>query len=128
MLCYQDNQFFSPALPCSGEKLREILDSPLVKWKIESIRSLRQPDANKVWGGQTEYQKFCIKEGAFDVEYFQESEWYRWEPTYHVKFLYVVIGILGPLGVKWLWDKGTSLIAQGFKNCDVSSAAEERYP
>lgn len=64
----------------------------------------------------------------FDVEYFQESEWYRWEPTYHVKFLYVVIGILGPLGVKWLWDKGTSLIAQGFKNCDVSSAAEERYP
>ena len=64
MLCYQDNQFFSPALPCSGEKLREILDSPQVKWKIESIRSLRQPDAIKVWGGQTEYQKFCIKEGA----------------------------------------------------------------
>ena len=64
MLCYQDNQFFSPALPCSGEKLREIINSPQVKWKIDSIRSLRKPDAIKIWGANTEFQKYCLKEEA----------------------------------------------------------------
>ena len=64
MLCYQDNQFFSPALPCSGEKLREIINSPQVKWKIDSIRSLRKPDAIKIWGSNTEFQKYCLKEEA----------------------------------------------------------------
>ena len=64
MLCYQDNQYFSPALPCSGEKLSEIIDSPQVKWKIDSIRSLRTPEAVKTWSGHSEYQKFYLKEGA----------------------------------------------------------------
>ena len=64
MLCIQDNQFFSPAVPGTREKLNEVLDSPLVKWKIESIRSLRQPEAIKVWGSQTDFQKFCLKEEA----------------------------------------------------------------
>ena len=32
-------------------------------WKIETIRQLRQPGAIKVWGSNSEYQKFCIKEG-----------------------------------------------------------------
>ena len=39
------------------------MDSPQVRWKIESIRQLRQPGAIKVWGSNSEYQKFCIKEG-----------------------------------------------------------------
>jgi hypothetical protein len=42
----------------------EILDSPVVKWKINSIRSLRKPEAIKIWGSNSEYQKFCLKEEA----------------------------------------------------------------
>ena len=63
MFCTQDNQYFSPAVPGTREKFDEILDSPQVRWKIESIRQLRQPGAIKVWGSNSEYQKFCIKEG-----------------------------------------------------------------
>ena len=50
-------------MPGTREKLNEILDSPQVRWKIETIRQLRQPGAIKVWGSNSEYQKFCIKEG-----------------------------------------------------------------
>jgi hypothetical protein len=62
MFCTQDNQFFSPAVPGTREKLNEVLDSPLVKWKIETIRKVRQPDAVKVWVADTDFQKFCVKE------------------------------------------------------------------
>ena len=61
MFCIQDNQYFSPAVPGTREKLNEILDSPQARWKIETIRQLRQPGAIKVWGSNSEYQKF--KEG-----------------------------------------------------------------
>ena len=64
MFCYQENQYFSPALPCTQEKLNEILDSPQVKWKIETLRSARQPDAIRLWASHTEYQKFCADEGS----------------------------------------------------------------
>ena len=47
MFCSQDNQYFSPALPGTREKLNEMLDSPQVKKKIESIRSLKQQGAIK---------------------------------------------------------------------------------
>ena len=46
----------------------------------------------------------------FDTEYFRESEWYYWEINSNVKILYVIIGILGPLGIKLIYDKLTSLI------------------
>lgn len=64
MFCTQDNQYFSPAVPGTREKLNEILDSPLVKWKIETIRAVRQPDAIRQWGKNEEFQKFCLKEGS----------------------------------------------------------------
>lgn len=41
----------------------------------------------------------------FDVEYFQGSEWYYWEISPNFKLAYVIIGILGPLGLKWLYDR-----------------------
>ena len=40
------------------------MDSPQVKWKIETIRSARQPGAIKIWGTNADYQKFCLKEAA----------------------------------------------------------------
>ena len=64
MFCTQDNQYFSPALPGTQEKLNGYLDSPQVKWKIETIRSARQPGAIKIWGENADYQKFCLKEAA----------------------------------------------------------------
>ena len=62
MFCVQDNQFISPAVPGTMEKLNELMDSPRVRWKIETIRSVRKPGAIKQWAGNTDYQKFCLKE------------------------------------------------------------------
>ena len=64
MFCIQDNQFVSPAVPGTLEKLNEILDSPRTKWKIETIRAVRKPEAIKLWASNTEFQKFCLKEAA----------------------------------------------------------------
>lgn len=47
----------------------------------------------------------------FDAEYFRESEWYYWEISPNFKMAYVVVGILGPLGVKLIFDKISGLIA-----------------
>ena len=62
MFCIQDNQFVSPAVQGTLEKLYELMDSPRVRWKIETIRSVRKPGAIKQWAGNTDYQKFCLKE------------------------------------------------------------------
>ena len=83
MFCTQDNQYFSPALPGTQEKLGEVLDSPVVKWKIETIRSARQPGAIKIWGTNTDFQKFCLKEagkksGAAFQELTDEEKLARW--------------------------------------------------
>lgn len=64
MFCIQDNQFISPAVPGTLEKLSEVLDSPRVKWKIQTIRSVRQPEAIKQWASNSDYQKFCLKEAV----------------------------------------------------------------
>lgn len=40
----------------------------------------------------------------FDVEAFRETEWYYWELSPNFKLAYVVIGILGPLGLKLIYD------------------------
>ena len=64
MFCIQDNQYFSPAVPGTREKLHEVLDSPQVRWKIETIRAVRQPGAVRSWASNTDFQKFCLKEAA----------------------------------------------------------------
>ena len=73
MFCTQDNQYFSPALPGTREKMFEMLDSAQVKWKIETIRSAREPGAIKIFGTNTDFQKFCLKEaGKKSGQAFQE--------------------------------------------------------
>ena len=47
----------------------------------------------------------------FDSEYFRGSEWYYWEISSNIKFIYVIFGILGPLGVKLLYDKILNSVA-----------------
>lgn len=41
----------------------------------------------------------------FDTEAFKESEWYFWEISPNIKLVYLLIGILGPLSLKWIYDK-----------------------
>ena len=62
MFCQQENQFTSPAVRGSAESLNAVLDSPGVRWKITTIRSVRQPDAVRVWASNTDFQKFCLME------------------------------------------------------------------
>ena len=40
----------------------------------------------------------------FNAEEFQGSEWYYWELSPNFKLVYVLAGILGPLGIKRLYD------------------------
>ncbi|MBQ2099450.1 MAG: acyltransferase [Lachnospiraceae bacterium] len=44
----------------------------------------------------------------FDAELFRATEWYFWEITPTIKYAYLMAGVLGPLGLKWLWDLATS--------------------
>lgn len=46
----------------------------------------------------------------FDAEYFRESEWYYWGISPGIKIVYVLIGILGPLGCKWVFDRIKQLL------------------
>ena len=41
----------------------------------------------------------------FDVEAFKETEWYFWGISGNIKMLYVLVGVLGPLGLKWIYDR-----------------------
>ena len=41
----------------------------------------------------------------FNVEAFQGTEWYYWEISPNVKLLYLMVGILGPLALKRLYDR-----------------------
>lgn len=84
MFCTQDNQFVSPAVPGTLEKINEVLDSPGVRWRIETIRSTRQPGAIRLWASNTDFQKFCIKEqqkkktGAAFSKLTDEEKLERW--------------------------------------------------
>ncbi|MBQ6661799.1 MAG: acyltransferase [Lachnospiraceae bacterium] len=49
--------------------------------------------------------KSIVRLPHFDAEAFQETEWYFWELGGNIKILYVVVGVLGPLGLKWLYDR-----------------------
>lgn len=51
--------------------------------------------------------KYIVYLPYFDVEAFQESEFYYWEISPNIKLAYVIVGILGPLGIKLICDKIT---------------------
>ncbi|MBO4920312.1 MAG: acyltransferase family protein [Lachnospiraceae bacterium] len=46
----------------------------------------------------------------FDVEAFKSTEWYFWGISGNIKILYVLVGVLGPLGLKWLYDRVCALV------------------
>ena len=52
----------------------------------------------------------------FDSEYFAESEWYYWEISNNIKIVYVIFGILGPLGIKLIYDLICSLIGKAINS------------
>ena len=41
----------------------------------------------------------------FNADAFRESEWYFWELSNNFKLVYMLFGILGPLGLKQIWDR-----------------------
>lgn len=41
----------------------------------------------------------------FDAEAFRESEWYYWELSKNFRLVYLLFGILGPLALKWVYDR-----------------------
>ena len=46
-----------------------------------------------------------VKLPYFDADYFRMTEWYFWEISLNIKLIYLIVGILGPLGIKWVWDR-----------------------
>ena len=46
-----------------------------------------------------------VKLSYFDADTFKSTEWYFWEIGSNIKVLYVLVGILGPLALKALYDK-----------------------
>lgn len=57
----------------------------------------------------------------FDVEAFKETEWYFWGISENIKILYVMVGVLGPLGLKWIYDRICT-----FVNCRIEKAGSEQ--
>lgn len=60
---------------------------------------------------------------GFDVESFKGSEWYFWEIGNNAKILYVLLGVLGPLFFKWIFDKISSPIRNKYN--DIKNASEK---
>lgn len=50
----------------------------------------------------------------FDAEAFRETEWYYWELSRNFRLVYLLVGILGPLGLKQIWDALRAVLR---KNC-----------
>ncbi len=63
MFCYQKKNKAIVVVHCTRDLFYRTIDDDSVKWKIASIRSLRMPDAIQQWKGNTDYRKFCLKEG-----------------------------------------------------------------
>lgn len=57
----------------------------------------------------------------FDVETFQGTEWYFWEISNNIKILYVLVGVLGPLGLKLLYDKMTAVVNRKIESIGAGS-------
>ena len=51
------------------------------------------------------FSKHVAELPYFSVEAFQETEWYYWELSPNFKMAYLVVGILGPLAFKWIYDR-----------------------
>ncbi len=60
---------------------------------------------------------------GFDVESFKGTEWYFWEIGNNAKILYVLVGVLGPLLFKWIFDKISSPIRNKYNG--IKSASEK---
>lgn len=52
----------------------------------------------------------------FSVATFQETEYYYWELSPNFKLAYLIVGISGPLALKWIYDKICALVGKVFNN------------
>jgi|GEM_PF-609392 Fucose 4-O-acetylase and related acetyltransferases len=68
--------------------------------------------------------KSIVKLPGFEAEAFKETEWYFWQTNGNMKILYVMVGVLGPLGLKWAYDKLGALVSEKVKS--IGSGAEQK--
>ena len=59
----------------------------------------------------------------FDAETFRETEWYFWALDGNIKIAYVVVGVLGPLGLKWLYGRLCAFVDGRIKS--IGSGSEQ---
>ena len=59
--------------------------------------------------------RFIVWVPYFDIEAFQESEWYMWEISPTIKLIYLLAGVFGPLLLKWIYDKICILLGKAFR-------------
>ena len=62
----------------------------------------------------------------FDVETFRETEWYYWGISGNIKILYVIAGILIPLGIKFLFDRIRAWIIGKIENMAADSPTKKK--
>ena len=60
--------------------------------------------------------KGIVKVPHFDAEAFKETEWYFWLAGGNTKIFYVIAGVLGPLGLKWLYDRLCEVVSSRIKS------------
>ena len=63
---------------------------------------------------------------GFDIESFKGSEWYFWEIGSNAKILYVLVGVLGPLLFKWIFDRISSPIRNKYNEIKKTSVKNEK--
>lgn len=62
----------------------------------------------------------------FDVEAFKETEWYYWGISGNIKILYVMVGVLIPLGIKYLYDRIRAMIVRKIESMAPASPIKEK--
>ena len=64
---------------------------------------------------------------GFDIATFQDSNWYRWEYVSQFKFVYFLVGLLGPVGLIKLYDRFIKApIAKKFRKSDVPAKTAQK--
>ncbi len=62
---YQENQFWGSCEPCTLQVFNSIVDSTVVKWKIDTRQAveaaIREGQSVEPWAKLDDFQKFCLK-------------------------------------------------------------------
>ena len=64
--CFQQNQFFSPCVPCTEDEFNKAIDNQDVNWKITTRQvvehAIAQGQSLDEWASHDKFKKFCYSE------------------------------------------------------------------